>query len=344
MSPTVSIIIAIFNSEQWLRRCLRSALSQTLESIELLLIDDGSTDSSPAICDEYAAIAPQIRVFHRQNAGVSATRQFGIDQAKGEYLSFLDSDDYVDPQAYEKMYRSAKKEDADLVICDWYSVYGNVMYPESLKLKTWDKEHLLHALVLDQPAYQWAFLFRRSLFQNLSVGFPMERISFGEDTLLLTDLLLSAIKNNYGLSVCHIPENLYYYDRSVNPGSLMKRSKADMNAIRLNLWTKIGAQLDSRPMKKAINDRLVTYLFAAVWNHYCDNDSFRKQYSHLLPDIQEYATAGIKKLFVCRSLKGGMDGIMKLKWLAAPVILQERMAQRRQDRNAIHVPTYLSVL
>ena len=139
----------------------------------------GSTDSCPAICDEYAAIAPQIRVFHRQNAGVSATRQFGIDQAKGEYLSFLDSDDYVDPQAYEKMYRSAKKEDADLVICDWYSVYGNVMYPESLKLKTWDKEHLLHALVLDQPAYQWAFLFRRSLFQNLSVGFPMERISFG---------------------------------------------------------------------------------------------------------------------------------------------------------------------
>ena len=343
MKPAVSIIVAIYNSGQWLRRCLRSALDLTLEDVEFLLIDDGSTDSSPAICDEFAARDSRIRVFHRQNAGVSATRQFGIDHAEGEYLIYLDSDDWVAPDTYGKMYRAAKEQDADLVICDWYSVYGDIMYPESLELKAWDKEHLLYALVQDQPVYQTIYLFRRSLFEDLSVGFP-EKLSYGEDTLLLIDLLTAAIRKGHRLSISHVPENLYYYDRRINPESLMKLSKANMNATRLELWSGIGERFETRTMKKAVNNRLVDCLFTAIWNQYFTNDVFQKRYSSLLPDIKKYASAGPKKFFVRRSLECGTDKMMKMKWLAAPVILQERRQQRRHGRTAIPVPKQLSEL
>ena len=344
MKPAVSIIVAIYNSGRWLRRCLRSALDSAFEDVEFLLIDDGSTDSSPAICDEFAALDPRIKVFHRQNAGVCATRQFGIDHAQGEYLIYLDSDDYVEPDTYGKMYRAAKEQDADLAICDWYSVYGDIMYPESLELKAWDKEHLLYALVQDQPVYQTIYLFRRSLFEELSVGFPTEKVSYGEDTLLLVNLLTSAIRKGHRLSLCHVPENLYYYDRRINPESLMKLSKANMNATRLDLWYGIGRQFESPLMKKAANNRLVDCLFTAIWNRYCTPEEFRDRYSSWLPEIRKYASAGAKKFFVCRSLQVGMDRMMKLKWLAAPVILQERRQQRSHERTALPVPKPLSEL
>ena len=90
MKPFVTVIVAIFNAEKWLPRCLRSILAQSLENVEIMLIDDGSTDSSARICDEFASKDKRIKVYHRQNAGVSATRQFGIDHATGDYLIYLD--------------------------------------------------------------------------------------------------------------------------------------------------------------------------------------------------------------------------------------------------------------
>ena len=95
MEPHVSVIVAVFNAEKWLPRCLDSLVSQTLESLEILLIDDGSTDSSGHICEEYARKDCRIRVIHQTNKGVSATRQVGITHSTGDYFIFLDADDYV---------------------------------------------------------------------------------------------------------------------------------------------------------------------------------------------------------------------------------------------------------
>ena len=95
-SPTISVIIPVYNTEMYLRRCIDSVLAQTYQDFELLLIDDGSKDSSGAICDEYAAKDARVRVFHKENGGVSSARNLGLDNARGEWVTFVDSDDYIE--------------------------------------------------------------------------------------------------------------------------------------------------------------------------------------------------------------------------------------------------------
>ena len=344
MKPAVSVIIAIYNAEKWLRRCIKSALAQSLKDIEVLLIDDGSTDASPAICDEFAAIDTRVRVFHHENQGISITRQFGIDHAEGEYLVYLDSDDFLDPTIYEKMYRGAQEQNADVVVCDWYSVYGNTMYPEDVKVKRWDAEHLLYALIQDQPTYQTIFLCRRALFDKLAVGFPRKRISYGEDTMMMISLLNAGITSAEGLTLYHVPEPLYYYDRTINPGSLMKLSKKEMAATRLALWSAIGAELRSGSLKKALNNRLVYYLFSSVLNNYFTAEELQSRYASWLPDIKQYASDGIKKRIVVRSLEGKIALPFESKWMALPGLLQEKWAQHRRKYKALPVPSELAAL
>ena len=116
----VSVIIPIFNAEKYLRRCLDSVINQSYNNIEIILVDDGSKDSSPAICDEYAAKDSRIKVIHKKNQGVSAARNTGIETAKGEFLVFLDADDYLSLNCIECL---AKYSDYDFVICA-YQEFG----------------------------------------------------------------------------------------------------------------------------------------------------------------------------------------------------------------------------
>lgn len=119
MTPTVSIIVPIYNAEKHLNRCIGSILNQEYTDCELLLVDDGSTDSSGAICDGYAAKDSRIHVIHKENSGVSDTRNLAIDKACGTYLQFLDSDDWITPDATKLLVRAAKEHDCDLVISDF---------------------------------------------------------------------------------------------------------------------------------------------------------------------------------------------------------------------------------
>ena len=118
MKPAVSVVIPVYNVEAYLRECVDSALNQTMEDLEIILVDDGATDSSGAICDEYAEKDPRIRVIHQENGGLSAARNRGLDAATGEYVYFLDSDDYILPHALEKLRKLAEKEGADVVFFD----------------------------------------------------------------------------------------------------------------------------------------------------------------------------------------------------------------------------------
>ena len=114
-TPKISVIVPVYNAEKYLRRCIDSILSQTFTDFELLLIDDGSKDSSGAICDEYAAKDNRVRVFHKENGGVSSARNLGLDNATGEWIAFVDSDDYVLP-SYLATYVEISSENVDLCI------------------------------------------------------------------------------------------------------------------------------------------------------------------------------------------------------------------------------------
>ena len=109
----ISVIVPIYKAEQTLRRCVDSLLAQTHSDFELLLVDDGSPDGSGAICDEYASKDSRVRVFHKDNGGVSSARQVGLDHSRGEYLIHVDSDDWVAPRMLEELYRKAVSDDAD---------------------------------------------------------------------------------------------------------------------------------------------------------------------------------------------------------------------------------------
>ena len=116
--PLISIIIPIYNTEKYLPRCIDSILAQTFRDFELLLINDGSTDNSGTICDEYVKKDSRIRVFHKENGGASSARNMGLDNAQGEWIAFIDSDDWIDTTMYESMFTIAKKESVDAVYCD----------------------------------------------------------------------------------------------------------------------------------------------------------------------------------------------------------------------------------
>lgn len=121
----VSVIVPVYNVEEYLPKCIETLTGQTLKDIEIILVDDGSKDNSGKICDQYAEKDTRIRVIHKQNAGVSAARNDGIAIAKGEYVIFVDSDDYVPLDSYEKMYENAKANHSDVVLADMYIHKGD---------------------------------------------------------------------------------------------------------------------------------------------------------------------------------------------------------------------------
>lgn len=121
--PKISIIVPVYKAEKYLNRCVDSILAQTFTDFELLLIDDGSPDKSGEICDEYARKDSRVRVIHKENGGVSSARQRGLDESIGEYTIHADPDDWVEPTMLEELYNKANKEDADMVICDFFYEY-----------------------------------------------------------------------------------------------------------------------------------------------------------------------------------------------------------------------------
>ncbi|GMO37902.1 MAG: hypothetical protein Ta2B_17610 [Termitinemataceae bacterium] len=115
--PVISVIIPVYNVEHYLRRCLDSVLAQTFTDFECILIDDGSPDKSPAICDEYAKKDSRFVVIHQANAGVSAARNAGLDIAQGEWITFVDSDDWIEPDMLRVLYQNAVKHQSDVSVC-----------------------------------------------------------------------------------------------------------------------------------------------------------------------------------------------------------------------------------
>lgn len=116
-APLISIIVPVYNTEKYLPKCIESILAQTYTNFELILVDDGSIDRCPQICDEYAEKDSRIKVFHKENGGVSSARNCGLDIANGEYIGFVDSDDYIEPEMYEKMLHTITESNVDLCIC-----------------------------------------------------------------------------------------------------------------------------------------------------------------------------------------------------------------------------------
>lgn len=163
----VSVIVPVYNVEKYISKCLNSLVNQTLEDIEIIVVNDGSKDTSIDIVKEYAQKYKNIKVYEKENGGLSDARNYGLQFATGKYIAFLDSDDYVDVNLYKRMYEKAKKEDSDMVECNFYWVYDKKTKKDIGQKYKGKKEMFEKARVV-----AWNKLYKKEVLDNANVQFP----------------------------------------------------------------------------------------------------------------------------------------------------------------------------
>ena len=233
MNELVSIIIPIYKTEKYLHQCIDSVLNQDYSNLEIILVDDGSPDNCGLICDEYAEKDTRIKVLHKQNEGISAARNSGLDIAKGKFISFIDSDDYVSENYISIMLNEFNNKTIDLVICSYYLLYNN-NGDETIKLP---KEHIIQNNILSGTdliinrfsrlrtpyTVPWNKLYKSELFNNLR----FEPGVIHEDEFIYRSLMTNCKQ------VAIINPPLYYYRQ--REYSIMSNYSADNYKYHL-LW------------------------------------------------------------------------------------------------------------
>ena len=166
--PKVSVIVPVYNVEKYIDKCLKSLVEQTLDDIEIIVVNDGSTDDSKKVIDNYIERYPgKIVYLEKKNGGLSDARNYGIPYAKGKYIAFLDSDDYVEKDIYEKMYEVAKNENSDMVECDFYWEYPNKTKKDIGVIYSGQNEMLENVRVV-----AWNKLIKREILEISKIQFP----------------------------------------------------------------------------------------------------------------------------------------------------------------------------
>ena len=241
----LSLIIPVYNAEGWLDRCLRSVIAQEFASCEIILVDDGSSDSSPLICDRYSSTDPRFRTVHKTNGGVSSARNAGLNIAKGEYVMFLDSDDELLPLALESMTESLDGTD---FVMGGYTVFidglpdREVMPDKGRQYRGGEMTRFFednirkNCEMLDAP---WAKMFRRRAIGNLRF---CEDLSYAEDKLFVFSFLMTCTSAN----VCPSPVYAYHL-RSGSLGSDIVSDRHLMQMRRfLPAYAKVLSSLTER--------------------------------------------------------------------------------------------------
>lgn len=234
--PNVSIIIPVYNAEKGIRRCIESVLNQEYSDYELILVDDGSKDSSPAILDEYAAHDARIKVIHKPNQGVSATRNRGLCEASGTYVQFMDADDWLPPESTKILVRTAVEDECDLVVAGFYRVVNDRVARKS----SLDDEDVLtlkeySEYMKDNPAdyyygVLWNKLYRRDIIEKYNVRME-EGLSFCEDFVFNLEYLVHCQR----IRALNVP--VYYYVKTEGGLVSVNMNPARLVQMKLNIYT-----------------------------------------------------------------------------------------------------------
>lgn len=282
MECKISIIVPVYNSSPYLRSCIDSILKQSLSDWELLLVNDGSTDDSGEICDEYAGRYPAIRVIHKENAGVSAARNTGLAEATGEYIGFVDSDDTIRPEMYEEMYKVAILNHSEIVMCDAITVFPDgrtepdtiTQLPKSCALERKDWTPML---LKEMAGSACRCIYQRALVEKHQVSFPTS-LKFSEDRIFNLYLM------GYAAKLFYIKKG--FYNRLVWEGSAVHRFHADYyeHIKKAGQATKRAIEavwnVESKDYEKVYVEQLVGGAIGAINNYFYTTSqmSFRVRY------------------------------------------------------------------
>ncbi|WP_226677972.1 glycosyltransferase family 2 protein [Mesobacillus jeotgali] len=243
MSPTVSVVIPVYNVESYLHRCIDSILNQTFQDFEVILINDGSIDNSGQICDQFAHQDDRITVIHKENARVSAARNDGIRLAKGKYISFIDSDDWVEPEMLCEMVKKAEEMSLDIIMCDYKKksndnemkmsqpIRGRYYSKEDIREELYRCLIMFDHLELPPTISNWVCLFNLKFLRENQLHYD-EDIHYCEDSLFGSKALYHA--NNFYYLKGH-----YFYNYFYNPCSTTNT----YNAKKWDSYLKINERL-----------------------------------------------------------------------------------------------------
>lgn len=289
-SDLISIVVPVYNVEAYLIRCVDSIINQTYQNLEIILVDDGSTDNSGLICDSVASKDKRIRVIHQKNGGLSAARNAGIEVASGKYLGFVDSDDYIDLNMYQSMIDKIYSDKADIVICDCIleELNGSVQEYEALPNVVMSQNEVLKHL--DGYTYHsywkyvtaWNKLYNRVLFDSLR--YPNGKIH--EDEYIIHKLYEKC-------NVVSVMENKFYHyiqrPNSITTMNILSKLKASFGAFR-----------DRIDFFELRNDKhMIRATLKMMYLQYRDLD--RKL---LHEDLKEECLWIIKRLILCMDARG----------------------------------------
>lgn len=269
--PLISIIVPTYNVEKYVEKCIKSLINQTLSNIEIILVDDGSTDRSGDICDKYEAIDKRIRVIHQTNRGLGLSRNSGIEVAEGDYIGFVDSDDFVSIRMFEILYRNAQLHNADISYCTHQKFEDEKLVSDTkelkAKVKTWVGKESIRQYMLDRiglppqssrdnlyGASVWCGIFKKWIFSDLCARFVSERQFIAEDMIFNIDVIPNC------KCIVHQDEPLYYY--RFNPASLTRAYKPDRFQKNIELFHEMASKLfnyyDTNEIFKSTSRYLLT--------------------------------------------------------------------------------------
>lgn len=278
----ISVIIPVYNVEKYLKKCVESVLKQTIADLEIILVDDGSTDRSGRICDEYAERDSRIVVVHKKNGGLSSARNIGIEIAKSQYIGFVDSDDYIEEDMYEVLYRNIMENDADLAMCDLYHCYeGKKIKINPIKEKfILDSEQAIKMVMEAKKTSVTAVnkLYKKELFDE--IRYPEGKLS--EDAFVIIDILMRAKK------IVFTSEQKYFYVHRKGSITTSGFKKKDLNVLEAYLK-------NYKLIKENYPDIIDVAKMRYMWAHFYVLDKMMLSANGVDKEIENKIISGLKK-------------------------------------------------
>lgn len=317
----VSIIIPVYNiPEQNLRKCIESVINQTLEEIEIILVDDGSTDSSGIICDEYATIDNRVKVIHKLNCGLSAARNTGFENAKGEWITFLDSDDWIEPHTCEETYKLGIENDVDIVIFSTIQEFGKFKKIFKYKLKnkkvyTKNECTNLQCEILNfegNIATAWAKLYKREFLERNNLKHN-EKLRQGSEGIEFNIRVFEKVQKV-------IFTNKIYYHYVFNPNSISAKHNVENHFWVIRCFEIIEKDIETsknyRKLKEFFYDRFAYVIVATAISGYFSPNNHEK-YKEKKKSFENY----IKQDLVLRTLSNyNIDNVGKERAIVLSLI------------------------
>lgn len=306
VTPLVSIIVPVYNVEKYAKMCFESLIHQTLKEIEIILVDDGATDSSGEICDRYAKLDNRIKVIHQKNMGLGLSRNSGLTIATGKYVGFVDSDDCVSSEMFEALYNIAVKNDADISYCRWKKFAEESELGETnfniRDVKVWRGDKQIHQYMLNRiglppqeindnyyGASVCCGIFKKTILDKINANFVSERQFIAEDMLFDIDVIPNCS------CIAHSDAELYFY--RYNPQSLTTTYKKERFEKNVELYHEMSKRLKKLYSESECFDSLSRYFLTFT------RIAIIQEVLHIKHNGLKHAYRRVKNICKCEELR-----------------------------------------